>query len=182
MDDAAVAHEHGSLDRVLELANVARPVIRREHVDRRRRDAPDALAVFARVLLDEVIGEQHDVRLPLAQRRREDGEDGQPVVQVGAEPPFLHQRFERLVGRGDQPDVDLDRCRAAETLDLALLQHAQQLDLGRRVEVADLVEEERPAFGELEPAFLRRLRAGERAPFVAEELRLDQRLGQRRGS
>ena len=51
-----------------------------------------ALAVLARILLDEVVGEQHDVRLPLAQRRREDREDGQPVVEVGAEPAFLHER------------------------------------------------------------------------------------------
>ena len=43
----AVAHEHGALERVLELAHVARPVIAHEHVDGRRRDALDALVVLA---------------------------------------------------------------------------------------------------------------------------------------
>ena len=40
----------------------------------------------------------------------------------------------------------------------------------------------RPALGELEPPFLRPLRAGEGALLVAEELGLDQRLGERRAT
>ena len=63
---------------------------------------------------------------------------------------------------------------AAEPLELALLQHAQQLDLRRQVDVADLVEEQRAALGQLEAALLARLGAGERALLVAEQLRLDQ--------
>ena len=73
-----------------------------------------------------------------------------------------------------EPHVDADRRRAAEALDLALLQHAQQLDLRRRADVADLVEEERAALGQLEPPLLERLRAGERALLVAEQLGFDQ--------
>jgi len=61
-----------------------------------------------------------------------------------------------------------------DALELALLQHAQQLDLGREVDVADLVEEERSAVGELEPSLLALLGAGEGAFLVAEELRLDE--------
>ena len=78
-----------------------------------------------------------------------------------------------------EPDVDLDGFGAAEPLELALLQHAQQLDLRGQLHVADLVEEQRAALRELEPALLAILRAGERALLVAEQLRFDQRLGQR---
>ena len=46
------------------------------------------------------------------------------------------------------------RLGAAEALDLALLERAQQLHLGRHVDVADLVEEERAALGQLEAALL----------------------------
>ena len=53
---------------------------------------------------------------------------------------------------------DLDRLGAAEPLELALLQHAQQLHLRRQVDVADLVEEQRAALGQLEAALLARLR------------------------
>ena len=73
-------------------------------------------------------------------------------------------------------------CGAAEPLELALLQHAQQLDLGREVQLADLVEKQRAALGQLEAPFLRRVRAGERAFLVAEQLRFDQILRQRRAA
>ena len=71
---------------------------------------------------------------------------------------------------------------AAEPLELALLQHAQQLHLDARIHVGDLVEEQRAAVGQLEPPLLARHGAGERALLVAEELRLDQRVGQRRAA
>ena len=43
-------------------------------------------------------------------------------------------------------------------LELALLQHAQQLHLRAQVDVADLVEEQRAALGQLEAALLALLR------------------------
>ena len=43
-------------------------------------------------------------------------------------------------------------CRAAEALEALLLQDAQQLDLRGARQVADLVEEERAAVGQLEAA------------------------------
>ena len=82
----------------------------------------------------------------------------------------------------EHPDVDLDRLGAPQPLELALLQDAQQLHLRRQVDVADLVEEERAALGELEAALLPLLRAGERAPLVAEQLGFDQAVGQRRAA
>ena len=129
MDDLAVAHEHRPLDDVLQLADVAGPVVADERVDRRRRDALDLLAVIGRELLDEVVGEQQDVGLPLAQRRDEDGEDVEAVEQILPQRAVRDRRLHVLVGGGDQPDVDLDRLGAAEPLELALLQRAQQLDL-----------------------------------------------------
>jgi hypothetical protein len=86
------------------------------------------------------------------------------------------------VGRGDHPHVDLDGLVAADALELALLEEAEQLDLGRRREIADLVEEQGAAVRLLEAAFARARRAGERTALVAEELALEQRLGQRRRS
>ena len=43
---------------------------------------------------------------------------------------------------------------APDPLELRVLQHPQQLDLGRRRQLADLVEEERAPVGQLEPAEL----------------------------
>ena len=88
--------------------------------------------VLARELLEEVIDEQQHVGLPLAQRRHEDREDVEPVVEVLAERAGGDRPLEVLVGRGDQPHVGLDGLGAADALELALLQHAQQLHLRRR--------------------------------------------------
>ena len=69
---------------------------------------------------------------------------------------------------------------AAEPLEAALLEHAQQLGLRDQRHVADLVEKQRAVVGQLEAAGLAIVRAGERAFFVAEDFRFEQRVGQRR--
>ena len=73
-----------------------------------------------------------------------------------------------------------DRPRAADPFDLAFLDRAQQLGLQVRLEVADLVEEQRAAVGQLELADALLDRAGERALFVAEQRALDQLARNRR--
>ena len=50
---------------------------------------------------------------------------------------------EVAVGRGDDAHVDVQRLVAADALERALLQEAQELHLRRRRDLADLVEEER---------------------------------------
>ena len=84
------------------------------------------------------------------------------------------------VGGGDDADVGVQHARAAEAHELALLEHAQQLGLHRRRHLADLVEEQHAAVGLLDAARLGGDRAGERAALVAEQLRLEQLVGQRR--
>ena len=67
-------------------------------------------------------------------------------------------------------DVHLDALRAAHPLETPFLQHAQQLGLHRRRDVADLVEEQRAAVGLLETALALADGPGERAFLVAEQL------------
>src|SRR4030095_10092994 len=73
-----------------------------------------------------------------------------------------------------------ERAAAADPLEPLLLQDAQQLGLELGLELADLVEGERAAVGELDPAALALGRAGERALLVAEQLALEQLLAERR--
>src|SRR5262245_64041599 len=77
------------------------------------------------------------------------------------------------VGGGDEAEVRAHEPRAAEPPELALLQDAQQLRLRIERQVADLVEEERRAVGQLEHADPLRIRTGERSALVAEELALE---------
>ena len=115
---------------------------------------------------------------PLAERRELDREDVEPVVEVLAERLLADGLEQVAVGGGDDADVDLDRRRAADPLELALLEDAEQLGLGLRGQLADLVEEERAAVGQLEPAAAPGDRAGEGALLVAEQLALDEPRGQ----
>src|SRR4029079_10836760 len=90
--------------------------------------------------------------------------------------------LEILVRRGDQPYIGTNGFGAAEALELPLLQNAQQLDLCRQVQIANLVEEQGAAFSGFEAALLQRVGAGEGALLVAKELGFDQILGQRRAT
>ena len=68
------------------------------------------------------------------------------------------------------PHVDLDRPGAPEPFELALLQHTQQLDLHIQRQLADFVEEDRGAIGDLETSDLAGQGPCERAVLPSEEL------------
>ena len=71
-------------------------------------------------------------------------------------------------------------CVPPDPLELLLLERAENLGLERERQIADLVEEERAAMGELEAAGLALCGAGERPLLVSEQLALEQRLRNRR--
>src|SRR5205809_2315644 len=81
--------------------------------------------------------------------------------------------------RSDDAGVDLDGSRTAYALDFSLLQHPQQLDLQVHRQVADLVEEDGAAVGELKSSDLALYGAGERALLVPEQLAFHQAGGDR---
>ncbi len=130
--------------------------------------------------LGEMRGKQRDVLAPLAQRRHVDREHGEAVEEIGPEAPLGDGGAQVAVGGGDHAHVDAVRLVRAHALDLALLQRAQQHRLQLQRQVADLVEEERAAVGDLELAGAVARGAGEGAGDVAEELARGDRLGQRR--
>src|SRR5262245_65153129 len=68
----------------------------------------------------------------------------------------------------------MDRSVAADALEFALLQHPQQRDLHVGRQLADLVQEQRPARRELEAPEAALRGAGEGAALVPEQLRGDE--------
>ena len=83
------------------------------------------------------------------------------------------------MGGGDDANIDADRRRTSDSLDLALLQHAEQSHLHARGDVRDLVEEEGAGRGLLEAAGSLPCGPGERARLVAEQLALEDTVGDR---
>ena len=100
-----------------------------------------------------------------AQWGNRDREDVQAVEQVRAELPLGDHLRQVTVRRGDEPHIHLDRLAAAEPLELLLLKHAQQLRLQFLRDIADFVEEQRPAVGQFEFDRPRRSTAPVNAPF-----------------
>ena len=126
-----------------------------------------------------MVDQHRDVFAALAQRRHVDVDDAQPVEQVLAELAGRDALGQVAVGRRDDAHVgDARGAVRADRLDFAGLEEAQQQRLHAQAHLADFVEEQRAAVRELQLAGLVAIRAGEAAFDVAEELRLEQRLGQ----
>src|SRR5262249_58360560 len=88
---------------------------------------------------------------PLAQGGHSDREDVEPEEQVGAELPLASRFIQIPVGGCDHTRVRAQHLAAADTLELALLEDAQQQDLDRCWQLADLVPQDRAPGGQLEP-------------------------------
>ncbi len=126
--------------------------------------------------LGEVPHQKRNVLAPIAQRRQLDLDALEPVVEIVAKATLGHQRLQIAVRGGHQPHVDRNRGLSADAEDLSLLQGTQELHLNGLAEIADLVEKEGAGGGELELAAAR-FDAGRDSPFDAEQLALEQRLG-----
>ena len=124
--------------------------------------------------------QQAHVVAPLAERREVNPYHVEAVIQVFAKFLGGHELFRVLVGRGDDAHVHVERLVAADALEFAVLQHAQDFRLRRQRHVADFVEKNRPLVALLELADPPVGRARERALFVAEQFALQQILRNRR--
>ena len=153
---------------------------RRSRSTASRLSVTSPLPILAASVRMKCVGEEQHVVAALPERRQVHVEDAQPVEEIVAEPAGRHLGRQIAVGGGDEPDIGLERRGPPDPLELSLLQHAEQLDLDRGGELADLVEEERAVGRQLEAPGLLPVRPGEGAALVAEQLGLEQRVGQRR--
>jgi len=109
LQGAARRADQRPLDDVLQLADIARPVMIPQRLHDLGGHGFDALRELVLMALDEVPDQARDVVGPIAQRRQRDGKYAEPVIEVGAEPPVGDGGFEVDVGRGDDPHVDAAR-------------------------------------------------------------------------
>src|SRR5262249_15385908 len=119
-------------------------------------------------------GERGNVVVSLAQRRQAQHQALEPEVEVLAKPSLGDAALEVAIAGGDDPDVHRDRARGADLVERLFLEHAQELALVIRPQLADLIEEHRPSVGLLEVAAALADRPGEAALDVTEELALEE--------
>src|SRR5205085_8605356 len=140
-------------------------------------DRESARAVALGGALEQGRHEQVHVAQAVAQRRELELEHRDAKEQILAERALLHELAQVLVRGREQAEVAAKGARAAHALEGVLLQHAQELGLSLGAELRHLVEKERAAIGLLEAPLTRAHGSGERALFVAEQLRVLQGLG-----
>src|SRR5262245_43726222 len=168
------------LDDIAQLPHVARPAVALQRHARGGLDRGGPPPMLGGEQPDEVVEEERDVLGAIPQRRELHLHDRESEEQVLAELPPLDLLLEVEVGRRDEADVDPDRGGGPHPHERLLLEDPQELRLRRRGHVPDLVEEERPPVGDLDPPLLARDRAGEGPLLVPEQLALDQGLGEPR--
>jgi hypothetical protein len=144
--------DRGALERVGQLAQVARPGVLAQAGEAGVGDAQGAATGPLGLLGEHGGAQEGEVVEALAQRGEAQREHVEAVVEIFAEAALGDRAGEVDVGGGEDADVDADGPVAADGLEGALLQDAQELGLGVDGELADLVEEEGAAVGHLEPA------------------------------
>src|SRR5439155_242522 len=92
----ALRHEHGSLDRMIELPHVARPGMAEQHLHGVRRELHCGFAIACGVAVQEMRGEQRDIGAPLAQWGKPDLDRVETEQQIFAEAAGLHLREDLL--------------------------------------------------------------------------------------
>ena len=163
-----------AFDDVFEFADVARPVVRHHGVDGTLRETGQAPPMQPIELGQEVRHQQRNVLAPLAHGRHADRKDIEAEEQILAEAPGRSFLAKVDVRRRDDAHIHAPGVGIAEPLDLAFLEHAQEVALGARGQRADLVEEQGAAVSAFEAPRPTVRGTGEGAAFGAEQFRLDQ--------
>src|ERR1700678_3270577 len=91
-----------------------------------------------------MLGDLRDVLGMLLERRGVDSHYIDAVVEVLPEGALSDHFLEVLVGCKDEGGAERDEPVASNAAELAMLENAEQLDLGLHGEVADLIEKESP--------------------------------------
>ena len=176
----AVGENHRALHGVLQLADVARPGVFDQHRQRFGRER-HLLADVARDALDEMMRELRDVFLAIAQRRNRDRKHRQPEIEVLAELARRHRLPQHAVRRRDDADVDRESSALPPSRSMRLVSIARSIFACSASGISPISSRKmvpRCAISNL--PILRCVRAGEGAALVAEQLRLEQVLGNRR--
>src|SRR5581483_7254805 len=97
-----------------QLSDIARPAMREQQFRRAVGDALDVALELVVVVLDKKPGERQDIISAVTKRRNQDLDDVQAEVEVLAESPFFDGFAQILVGRGDDPQIELDVFQAAQ--------------------------------------------------------------------
>ena len=128
----------------------------------------------------KMASQRKDIFGPLPQRNQIDWKDGNSIVEVLAECLFGHAFAQFGVGGCDDAHIHADNVRPAQPLNLAFLQHAQELGLHAKRKFSNLIQKQRSAMCGVDAPNPGLEGSGERSAGVTEKFRLQEGFGDRR--
>ena len=167
-DLGTLGQQHGAVDGVFQLADIALPEMPQQQTLGGRGDGAIGHAIGFGILARKVMRQGPNILGAVAQRGNAQVHHVQAIQQVFAEGAVLDRFGQVAVGGADNADVHLDRLGAADAVDLAFLDGAQQLGLQAHIHFADFVQQQGAAIGFFELADAPRDGAGEGALLMAE--------------
>ena len=171
-----LAQNDSLFNHILQLADIPAPSLRLQDLRGFGFNPRQGPVILFGKTLQEQLGQRHDVLFAFPERRQGDVDGVDAVVEVLAEPSLPDQCRQIHIGRADQPDVHRNRLCAAHPYHAPVLDDPQQLGLQVQRDVADFIQEQRPAVGLLELAYVIGMRIGESALHMAEQFAFKQRL------
>src|SRR5882724_8337359 len=117
----AARKDHCPLNKILQLANVARPIPSRKPFHDGRGNRFNLLLHLLGKFLDRVTHQLWNVFPTFSHRRYPDGKYMQAVVQITAEFAVRNHLFKVTIGCRDEPNIDFARVGASQSFKFALL-------------------------------------------------------------
>ena len=114
-------HDERALHDVVELANIARPVIRLQRGTRGRADHGHRAICALRRAAQQKACEWHNIQTPFAQGRYLQRKHVQAVVEILTEAARTNLALEIAIRGGDDSHIEIDQRIAANPLNLPLL-------------------------------------------------------------
>ena len=151
-DFGAGCHDDPVFDGGAEFADIAGPIVVEDMLHGLRGEFSMGLGVFQCAVLEEGLDQNRNVHFAIAEWRHCDRHDMQAEKQVVTEFSFGNEFGKILVRCSDQADIGVERFAASDTLEGSLAQDAQDFHLRGEVDLADLIQKQRAAFGLLKPA------------------------------
>src|SRR5262245_54699886 len=108
-ENTARAQNHRSLDHILQLTDVAWPIVRLQQVQRLLVDRMDLFARPAGVALHEVLDQHQEILFPCPERGHFKGKDIEAVIEILTEAPSGDRGRQVAIRGGNDADVHVDR-------------------------------------------------------------------------
>ena len=166
--------QHGAVNGVFQFAHIAAPGVAQQQPLGDRGDGAIRHAIGFGIFAGEMMRQSANVLGPFAQGRNAQIDDIQAIQKVFAEGAVLDRFGQVPVGGGDDADIHLDRLGAADPVDFAFLNGAQQLGLQARIHFADFVQQQGAAIGFFKLANAPGNGAGKGAFLMAEQFGFQQ--------